>query len=397
MVKIKFGAFITDGSGKIGGQTVSSGLSGSYIKNNGTRVKRSSIKQNAVKSHTAYLMQLWSSLSSLAQLQWESIVSDYPYTDVFGSIRHYSGFNMFLKLNQGRFIIGSPPLLNIPQFAKPTLPTMLNVTVTPTAFTIQSSAYSPDDLIQVFATKVLSNGIRKPKRWLRQIGVFTAAQLDSGYDAITEYLAIFPDLVNGDTLWIGSRTISATSGYGLINKIVNQPVIVVTGGSVVYSDNFNRANGGLGVNWQDTLDEGYEPIIVANQVESDGSGDAAAYWVGGTFADNQWSQVTVVDVSGDYSGVILRSNNTSYMVFQQVGLNVQLGFFNNGSWSLVGSVPHTMVDGDVLKLEAIGTTYNGYINGVLSLSETDSNLTSGAAGLLVSNTQVLDNWSGGDV
>lgn len=172
---------------------------------------------------------------------------------------------------------------------------------------------------------------------------------------------------------------------------------------IVATDNFNRSDGGLGSNWSDTADEGGYPIINTNAVESVDDGDSASFWNADSFANNQYSQIKIVNAStSSYCGALVRASATNFVMGQEGvdGTGVDIYWYNGGSYELIASDPtHDPSDGDILRLEAIGQTYYLYVNGVLKCSGTNmSTPASGSAGFVVSTaTGVIDDWEGGDI
>lgn len=169
----------------------------------------------------------------------------------------------------------------------------------------------------------------------------------------------------------------------------------------VASDDFTRANGGLGSNWSDTVDEGLTPEISSNQVISDGDGDAAAYWNADSFNDDQYSQITIVDTGSDYSGAVVRASATD-CVFGQINTiygGVAIVWYDGSSWTTIATNSYAVQNGDVLRTEVEGTTYSLYVNGNLKCSGVEASApSSGASGLLVSTTgAIVDSWSGGNI
>lgn len=164
------------------------------------------------------------------------------------------------------------------------------------------------------------------------------------------------------------------------------------------TDDFNRANGSIGSNWTDTVDEGATPSISSNQVVSDG-GDAGAFWNANAFTADQYGQITITENSGNFCGIILRANASDYVIFQQLGASeVAIYWRNGGAFDNIALASYAVQDGDVLRGEAEGTTFRLYVNGDLKCSGTNASAPStGAVGFIVSGTGIVDNWIGGNI
>lgn len=170
------------------------------------------------------------------------------------------------------------------------------------------------------------------------------------------------------------------------------------------TDNFNRADGGLGANWT-TLDGHGAPQISSQVVVWDGASDSGAFYSGASFADDQYSQVKVV-ASANYYGVLARANNTdsgyAYMWFCTfaAGDTYRVYKYVNGSWSQIGSdytITPPTAQNDTIKIEVSGTTITPYRNATAYTTQSDSAVSSGSSGLRLNVTAQIDDWEGGDL
>jgi hypothetical protein len=171
------------------------------------------------------------------------------------------------------------------------------------------------------------------------------------------------------------------------------------------SDNFDRANGGLGSNWTTVPGTG-APQIVSNTLRVRTAGAlSSAYWSASTFSSDQFAQASLPNSSG-----------TQYGPGIAVRLNGSKGYFlwyGNSSntvslWRMDSSSSETLLkqsaaltvspSSDVWKIQAVGSTISGYQNGKLVVQATDTNITSGSPGVwLYYSSNQIDNWSGGNV
>ena len=141
------------------------------------------------------------------------------------------------------------------------------------------------------------------------------------------------------------------------------------------------------------------PTYNANWVEATGSfvidansarpATALVYntagWTGDTFSNDQYSEVTLFTITANtYVGAAVRVNtaNTDAYVCITDGLNLTLQqVLGTGSAQTIDSSASAIVSGDVIKLEVSGTSLTCKVNGVTALSGSDSDLTSGRAGI----------------
>ncbi len=180
--------------------------------------------------------------------------------------------------------------------------------------------------------------------------------------------------------------------------------------AVLATDDFNRANGGLGANWTNLRTNVFR--IVSNQVEStDILEDAVAIWNTITWPADQYAQAAIKNLSGGVSGegmgVSLRMSGpvdsiTGYRVIvaDSGAGNVAIERFASGAFSPITTRTTTWVSGDILKAQIEGTTIKVFQNGAqLGADITDANVATGSAGLSYSSallTSDLDDFEGGD-
>ena len=192
-MKIKFGALVVAGRGKIGGHVASRNRAGAYLRTKVTPVNPATVYQVAVRNRLAGISTDWRGLTAVQRIAWNAAVSDYAKTDIFGDIRNPSGFNLHQKLNNN--------LVNIAkaQIAAPPLPEAVD------AFTAVSLAaangaqtvtitYAPaievDHSALVYFTPAISPGVSFVKSEYRQTDVIVTAD-NSPFSIETEYIAKF--------------------------------------------------------------------------------------------------------------------------------------------------------------------------------------------------------------
>lgn len=180
-------------------------------------------------------------------------------------------------------------------------------------------------------------------------------------------------------------------------------------------DNFNRADGGLGANWDEKLFDGDDVLAIdTNLVKGVNGGiNNSQGWATQLGPD---VEVFIEIVSGSGNQVLLAVRWTAldtgtpdgYAVRSRGGAvdNVVLFRFDNGSPIGLATIPQEVDDGDWLGLRIVGDVLTVYYidisvspNWVLIGEETDA--TYSAAGhigiLLESNAGRVDNFSGGTI
>jgi hypothetical protein len=149
-------------------------------------------------------------------------------------------------------------------------------------------------------------------------------------------------------------------------------IVIVPSGGVSYSDNFDRANGGLGANWVTITNA---PVISTNKVQGGTTGPAGAStvygarWTTALLTDAQEVTSTAVTPTGTASlglgaGPFLRCNssgdrvealvtNTTAYIFTRIG----------GTPTQRASQAATINSGTLVRLTAVGDVYSVYLGG----------------------------------
>ena len=182
--------------------------------------------------------------------------------------------------------------------------------------------------------------------------------------------------------------------------------------SVMATDNFDRANGGLGASWTTTA--GFNaPQIASNVVNALAvAADACAYYSTIVWPNDQWSEIKYVSAVTSAGGCLATvrtsgADGTFYTggLFAATfgtGKAIRIERWLAGAILTIATGTATVNAGDVMRLEAQGTTLSLRLNGRQVLSVINNVIASGSAGLfttddtgLVGDHQ-LDNWQGGN-
>jgi len=178
----------------------------------------------------------------------------------------------------------------------------------------------------------------------------------------------------------------------------------------VYTDDFNSYSAGELAgqgNWTTSIGsilvvaDGDARTIIANTLDNNGG-----VYYNQSLDNDQYAEITITSVGAAYSnsfiGVAVRmSVNNMYFLSAGYG-GVSFGKIVNGSGDSFHYSPTPISVNDVLKIQANGTTITAYINDVLFYETTDSDLSSGYAGVTCYgsseyNITHADNWEGGEL
>jgi hypothetical protein len=172
--------------------------------------------------------------------------------------------------------------------------------------------------------------------------------------------------------------------------------------TVIGSDSFDRADGGLGAGWTDDSDGGLS--IVSDHVQGNGrnSGDIRT---AESYPSDQFAQLAVgsMPLSGtQWIGPAVRMKDggqSAYVGFYYWNNghpDVMLFLRNKGAWTELGAYASgALAPGTQLTLIAVGNSISFQVNGVQRIGASDDTLTGGTPGILASGTADAGAWSGG--
>ncbi len=172
-MKLKFGAIVTDGRGKIGGHVASKNRAGAYLRTKVTPSNPNTVAQAQARGILASLSQTWQTLTDSQRSGWNDAVKEWGTTDIFGDIKKPSGINLFVKLNANLISVGFPQLLDVP--SKMEVPSVIitsgSLSRSNDDFSIEFDSSAANGVrALVRATPTLSNGVSFVKSQFRVIG-----------------------------------------------------------------------------------------------------------------------------------------------------------------------------------------------------------------------------------
>jgi lysophospholipase L1-like esterase/chitodextrinase len=274
----------------------------------------------------------------------------------------------------------------------PTIPNPLSVTGTTLSTVSLAWNASVDAPAGVAVYRVYRNGVpltTTAARTFQDTGLTANTTYSYGVTAIdfanNESL---PAVVNATTGTLPPDVTPPGSPSGLSATAVSSTRIDLswTGSTdpapALVSDGFNRANGGLGATW--TPMNGTFQIVSQHVEPSAADTYTTARLTTWTAGDAQWAEVAVT-VTGPNSGggPVVREGNGGdlYLVDYNGRADHKLYSVVAGVAMVLGGWTDPAVSGDVVRLEAIGTTINVLVNGVQKLSVSDTRLAGGIPGI----------------
>lgn len=130
MSKIKWGAIVVDGRGKLGGHVFTKTKSGATMRTKVTPVNPQTSAQASARSRLGGNSQKWGSLTEGQRESWQSRAKETSKTNIFGDQYFPSGKNLFTSLNNNLLLIGAQPLVVAPAMSQMPFITNMGLDVT---------------------------------------------------------------------------------------------------------------------------------------------------------------------------------------------------------------------------------------------------------------------------
>ncbi len=215
MAKIKFGAVVTDMRNKIGDQVFSKNRGGAYVRSFKSHVLSSTPDQITVRNRLASFAGQWKALTQSQRDNWNSSVSSFQHTDIFGSMVKPSGFDLYVKLNCNLDQVGvtpltSPPIPGVLAFISNLVVTADSSTPAVT-ITADYSALNSDYIVIYNATECISPGKAYVKNLLRSIAV-RPWMVSMGTDFTSEYQGKFTNIFASQRISVSVVVVNVHTG-----------------------------------------------------------------------------------------------------------------------------------------------------------------------------------------
>lgn len=168
------------------------------------------------------------------------------------------------------------------------------------------------------------------------------------------------------------------------------------------NDNFNRADEApLASPWAGVTGAGSMSLFSNSARVFQTGPDEYEVYTGSGIGGDQYAQATITTIGAGVAGLLVRFASGSKAGYRFYGDATSTQIDRQPGGTNIGSPGAGLNNGDVVKLEAVGTTINLYVNGVLRCTGTDATYASGNPGMFAVGTAggnpILDNFSAGDV
>ena len=210
-MKIKWGALVVDGRGKLGGHVAAQNRGGSYLRTKVTPSNPQSTFQTGVRNLFGSISAGWSDLTAEQRNAWNNAVDSWKKTNIFGDLKIPSGKALYQRLNQQAQVVAYPALTLPPVKEDIPASNVTAVAIDTTAETITATGLynGTNATIQIFSSGVVSAGTNFVKNLMRMIGHSGGSAYDPS-QAFTDYEARFGTPQSGEKIFIGFKVVLPT-------------------------------------------------------------------------------------------------------------------------------------------------------------------------------------------
>lgn len=207
-MKIKWGALVVDGRGKLGGHVAAQNRGGSYLRTKVTPSNPQTTYQTWIRNLFGSISIAWGGLSASAILAWNAAVDDWKSTNIFGDLKKPSGKALYQRLNTQAQVAGYPTI-GLPP-AKADLPAS---NVTAVVFDISDTKIDPTGIysgtaatVMVYSSGPVSSGTTFVKNLMRVV-IHSNATAYSPTDTYQAYVNRFGAPVAGQKVYLGFKVV----------------------------------------------------------------------------------------------------------------------------------------------------------------------------------------------
>lgn len=217
MALIKLGSLVTRISGKIGGQTLGTSASGSYIKNSGTPRKAITLRQQGSMQRMATTAQSWRNLTETQRQLFRSASSAYPYLNRVGETKYYSGYAIYTMLRNNLLQLGinSTPI-PLPKDTFAPIP-LFFLRWDRGELTTNSTSAELDTDYRLFMSRPVSRGVTDSYINHFFLRVITGADMGVMQNLTEDVVERFGDLPVGSRFYWRVDGVNLTTGQSLKN------------------------------------------------------------------------------------------------------------------------------------------------------------------------------------
>lgn len=190
MALIKWGMFVTDGRGKVGGHVLTKTRHGATVRTKVTPVNHRKPAQQNIRSMFGNLSSAWNELTEQQRASFNEVVDKFAKTNIFGDLKNPTGRELFIRCNMGRQQLGLANIVNAPDTVAfpPTKITDVQIDLTASEMELVGLG---SNILTDFAVQVSATAPQSPGRYNFQ-GAYRIIQNDQDSD----FAGLFDDYVN---------------------------------------------------------------------------------------------------------------------------------------------------------------------------------------------------------
>lgn len=234
MANIKWGMFVVDGRGKVGGHVLTKTRSGATVRTKVTPANPQTSYQGLARSIFGSISTAWRDLSESNRASWQGAVDSFTKTNAFGDSYSPSGKNLFTGLNASLLNIDQPMITTAPApiAVPPVVASAVTVDVSPvigsSAIRFTFSTPDPDASFTtvIEATQSLSPGKYNFSGAYRKFTSFPGDTPPTFSNMYDYYVAKFGVPVVGSKISFRMRAVSNETGqsgvWASIDTIVTE-------------------------------------------------------------------------------------------------------------------------------------------------------------------------------
>ena len=219
-MKIKFGAIVTDGSGKLGGHVFSKNRAGNYIRTKVTPSNPQTTAQGVVRALFGIISAGWSALTQTARDSWDGAVGSWATSNIFGDMKNPTGKTLYQRLNNQALVAGYSAVALPPARLAMVSGSLTGAEfgIAATTLTLTGAYAGADARVMVVATSPQSAGTQFVKNKLRTI-ISPVGNLYTGLSGYASYEAKFGEPVIGQNIFVGVKYVLSTGQVSPLQTI----------------------------------------------------------------------------------------------------------------------------------------------------------------------------------
>lgn len=216
MSKIKWGAIVVDGRGKLGGHVFTKTRSGATMRTKVTPVNPQSTAQASARSRLGGNSQAWANLTEAQRIAWNVKATEITKTNIFGDSYSPTGKNYFTSVNNNLLLIGEPAIVDAPTNIE--LPFIVSMSLVATAntnslaITVDFSGEKDNSTLVVESTAMFSAGKFNFDGSYRKIMHLAADDSPMSVVAGASYVAKFGNMTVGKKIAVRCYFVNQNTG-----------------------------------------------------------------------------------------------------------------------------------------------------------------------------------------